>query len=803
MQLFSKIFLKNHYLLTFWLCLLTSTLIFLPFVLLDQGYFLYYGDFNVQQIPFYQHAHEMVRTGSFGWDWNTDLGTNFIGSYSFYLLGSPFFWLTLPFPTAWVPFLMAPLYVLKFSCAGVAAFAFLKRFTKNSHFAILGGLLYAFCGFNLFNVFFNHFHEPMILFPLMLVALEETIFNGRKGILAILIGISTFVNYYFLTGQALFLLLYFIVRVLSGSYPKITLKLMVQLIFESFLGLFLAAALLWPSILMILQNNRLSQNLTGMDLLFYGDEQRYGLILQSLFFPPDIPARPNFFPNSNAKWSSVSLYLPLFTTTGVITFFKYAKKHWLKPLLLVCFVFAWIPYLNSLFSGLNSSYYARWFYMPVLMMVLMTVLSLEKSTWNQRTGVVTTGICVGAFALIGVLPSLENNETVWFSIPPYPDYFWQYVIIAVVSIVLLLILFTFPRFGKRFFTITVSMVMVISVLSSYSHISAGREQQSSDNYQGIVTDGIAADDFDLKDEQFFRIDTYSAPDNVGMMWGLPTINAFHSIVPGSTMDFYNEIGVGRSVASRPELDHLALRALTSTRYLMVHSSGTLPDTWGFTSIGVQNNYTVYENQNFIPMGFTYEQYITETDYNTLDQSTGDQTLLTALWLSDEDAANYGHLLTRFSPETAPILDESTYTALCAQYAQTAATGFEETSYGFTSTITLDRENLVFYSVPYEDGWTATVNGEPVDVIQANIGFMAVVAPAGDNEIVFTYQTPGFTVGVIVSAIAILILLGYLWLVRREKRQRLHRNEVLSLTNRAGHDYLRKTTDQILKKAHKK
>lgn len=64
------------------------------------GIFTYYGDYNCQQICFYMHAHELVKSGQIGWDWVTDLGVNFIGSYSFYLLFSPFFWLTLPFDTA-------------------------------------------------------------------------------------------------------------------------------------------------------------------------------------------------------------------------------------------------------------------------------------------------------------------------------------------------------------------------------------------------------------------------------------------------------------------------------------------------------------------------------------------------------------------------------------------------------------------------------------------------------------------------------------------------------------------------------
>ena len=96
----------NRYLRVFLIALGTAAVIFLPFVLIDQGYFIYYGDFNVQQIPFYQMTHDAIREGNIFCSPTTDLGANFIGSYSFYNLGSPFFWLTLPFPSEVVPYLL-------------------------------------------------------------------------------------------------------------------------------------------------------------------------------------------------------------------------------------------------------------------------------------------------------------------------------------------------------------------------------------------------------------------------------------------------------------------------------------------------------------------------------------------------------------------------------------------------------------------------------------------------------------------------------------------------------------------------
>ena len=148
---------REPYLQVFLLGFAILYLVILPVVIFTRGYFIYYGDYNSQQIPFYYHAHEMVQSLSFGWDWGTDLGSNFIGSYSFYLLGSPFFWLTALLPQQYVLYAMPYLLAMKHAFAALTAYAYIRRFVRNRQAAMVGGLLYAFSGFQLFNIFFNHF----------------------------------------------------------------------------------------------------------------------------------------------------------------------------------------------------------------------------------------------------------------------------------------------------------------------------------------------------------------------------------------------------------------------------------------------------------------------------------------------------------------------------------------------------------------------------------------------------------------------------------------------------------------------
>ena len=269
---------------------------------MSEGYFIFYGDFNVQQIPFYQECHKAIREGNIFWSWSTDLGANFIGSYSFYLLGSPFFWLTVPFPNTLVPYLIGPLLILKFGCAALTAYAYIRRFTRTPEAARLGGLLYAFSGFSVYNIFFNHFHEPIIFFPLLLLSLELLITENKRITFALMVCICSVVNYFFFFGMVVFTVIYFFVRLFSGAV-KVKFSRFAVLIFEAVLGLLLSAFILLPSYMAISGNTRITDFLMGWNAIMYGKEQIYANVLQCFFFPPDIPARPVFFPSADVKWS--------------------------------------------------------------------------------------------------------------------------------------------------------------------------------------------------------------------------------------------------------------------------------------------------------------------------------------------------------------------------------------------------------------------------------------------------------------------------------------------------------------------
>lgn len=775
--------LKNNYIKVFLIAIATATIIFLPFVIADKGLFLFYGDYNVQQIPFYKLAHEAVRSGNIWWSFNTDLGANFVGSYSFYLLGSPFFWLTIPFPTSFIPYLMAPLFILKFGVASVTAFGFISRFTKSDKFALIGALMYAFSGFAVYNIFFNHFNDVIALFPLLLIALEEFIVNRRHCVFILTVALMACVNYFFFAGQVIFIIIYFIFRSKSQGF-KYNIKQFLLLAFESILGVLLASILLLPSLLAIIENPRITEIPLGWDFLTYGNVQRYLLIFQSFFFPPDIPARPNFFPDSNAKWSSVAGFLPLFGMTGVIAFLKDKKKHFVKYIIITCIVLAFIPGFNSIFYMMNSAYYARWFYMPILLMSLATVISLENKSSSMMYGLKWSAIIVGAFTVIGIIPSKKDDIISWFSLPPFISRFWLCVVISVLCLLAVFVIIKFFRTHKYLSRICIAGVCVISVIFSMAFIATGK--MHSFTHKQVVDMGLNAK-FNLPESQtgMYRVDVYNGMDNYPMFWNMPTIQTFHSIVPASVITFYNSIGIERGVASRPDVSYYGLRGLTSVKYLFYDkNSDETPTIPGFQYYDTQNGFDILENTAYVPMAYTYNNYITNTQFEDHDQSTRDVLLTGGMLLSNEQINKYGQYMSPTDDSSIEYVDETNYLSNCSTNARNAATHFNKTNNGFTCDITTYKDNLVYFSVPYDKGFTAYVNGTKTKVENVNNGFCAVFAPSGVNTIDFVYHTPGIDTGAMISLAALILFLLYAglcyFLYRRnpEKYHPLHKQQYL-------------------------
>ena len=767
------------------LCALTAAIFFLPFYILDGGFFHYAGDFNSQQITFYRYMNGFVKGAGYPdsafagaprntFSWATDLGSGVMNAYSFYLYGSPFFWLSVLLPQSWLPYMMVPLLVLKFGVAGGGAFLYLRRYVKNENYAVLGACLYALSGFAVYNVFFNHFVDVVALFPYLLWALDEAIYENRHGLFAFWVAVNLLNNYFFFVGQVIFLCIYFVCKLTAKDF-RLTGRKFGQLLWESVLGVAIGCLLLFPAVLSLLQNPRTIDLSSGWGFLTYAKVQQYLAILLSWILPPDSPYLTSVWSEGVIKWTSMTAYLPLCSLAGAMAYWRSRKADSKKRIVAVCAVCALVPVLNSAFYALNSSYYARWYYMPTLILAAMTVNALEDPDVDLDAPARGIGWIMLATLVFAVVPVRDDATGTWsFGVLKNPEQFFVVLGFGLLGLALYRYLCGIWRQNSRFAQRMTAAVLVFACVFSMVHIGIGKFGQWHTDSDLVEQDTNALQLKNDLPEGDYRIDTYKIHDNIGMWLDKSCLQYFGSTAAPSILSFYPGLGVKRDVRSEPEIANYALRGLLSVEYLITtpekRESFEDEADAGWTYLADVDGYTLYHNDNYVPMGFTYDYYVTKDTYEASVKTLRSNLLLRALVLTDEDVAQYGEYLTELSEDMLNDLHYDSYTQDCADRRAHSCSVFQMNNAGFHAEITLDKTNLVFFSVPYDDGFTAYVNGEKADILRVDEGLMAVLCPAGASSIDFVYQAAGLSASRVVTAVAIPVWVVYVaYFVRRKRR----------------------------------
>ena len=767
------------------LCALTAAVFFLPFYLLDGGFFHYAGDFNSQQITFYRYMNGFVKGAGYPdsafagaphntFSWATDLGSGVMNAYSFYLYGSPFFWLSVLLPQSWLPYMMVPLLVLKFGVAGGGAYLYLRRYVKNANYAVLGACLYALSGFAVYNVFFNHFVDVVALFPYLLWALDEAIYENRHGLFAFWVAVNLLNNYFFFVGQVIFLCIYFVCK-LSARDFRLTGRKFGHLLWESVLGVAMGCLLLFPAVLSLLQNPRTIDLSSGWGFLTYAKVQQYLAILLSWILPPDSPYLTSVWSEGVIKWTSMTAYLPLCSLAGAMAYWRSRKADSKKRIVAVCAVCALVPVLNSAFYALNSSYYARWYYMPTLILAAMTVNALEAPDVDLDAPARGIGWIMLATLVFAVVPVRDDTTGTWsFGVLKNPGQFFAVLGFGLLGLMLYRVLCSKWRQDSRFAQRMTAAVLVFACAFTMVHIGIGKFGQWHTDSDLVEQDTNALLLKNDLPEGDYRIDTYKIHDNIGMWLDKSCLQYFGSTAAPSILSFYPGLGVKRDVRSEPEITNYALRGLLSVEYLITtpekRESFEDEADAGWTYLADVDGYTLYHNDNYVPMGFTYDYYVTEATYETSIKTLRSNLLMRALVLEDEDVKAYGQYLTELPDEMLEELYYDSYTQDCADRRAHSCSVFQMNNAGFHAEITLDKPNLVFFSVPYDDGFTAYVNGEKTDILQVDEGLMAVLCPAGASSIDFVYQAAGLSASRVVTAVAIPVWVVYVACFVRRKRR---------------------------------
>ncbi len=756
----------------------------LPAVIMGRGMLLLTDDFTWQQQIFNIYNTVLMRSRT-SWSWLIDLGSDPANALSFYNLNSPFTLILALFPAGAVPYLTAPMLVLKYAVGAAGAAVFAKKFVKKSSSAVLCGLLYAFSGIQTVSLLFP-FHDSMALFPWLLAALEKLL-EGKPLRFAFVTALCAMTNFYIFFGEVIFLVIWFVFRVLlMKSSAKEKLIQFGKTLGEGVIGVALAGVVLVPSFLAVAANPRIGSR--SFDLLYH--VTRYVTLLQAYFMPADVMGMRNYLFQKGC--SSCAMSLPFIAMALVFT---YIKKNFKSPkayLPVVLVIISLVPVLNGSFSFFNANYYARWFFMPALVFALLSCVVIDRTAlegeegsfgrddivfgaklnaacvvltmlvevaavlWYKVRGVttLTEGVNMPLLVIYGFFGQACAFGLFFIAVKAGPKNFVKVLTVCVLAAGIL----TTGAAAVRYSTGNgYSEYYEAGIVNSEGNIGAEKAKAiltDSEGLAGVLPTGKnyrVRTDWHEEGTEYFA-DSF---DNVSMLAGIPSVNSFISTVDGGLFTFYDLLGTPRNVTTTGSFSEAEMALLSARFYLTTNPGGGPAKGEKYAEYTYNDGTAVYvfSYKNYIPMGFTYDSYLTPEEVKALPAEERALAMLSFVVLEESDAnelAKAGIVLKHANAGEAKPLDEA-----AALRRSTCAVSFEMTETGFNGVFETSAPCIGFVSTPRSEGFTVKVNGKTVKTYSAG-GLLAIPLEAGTSTVEAVYETPGAVAGMVLTGSGVVI-----------------------------------------------
>ncbi len=611
------------------------------------------------------------------WSMDIGYGADIITTLNYYVLGDPLTLLAAFVPKeAWMDEFYSLLILLRIYLSGLSFSAYCL-YRKNEKFpTLMGALLYAFCFWTILGaVRHPYFMNPMIYFPLILMGIEK-IFEKKSSRLYIgMLAVSVISNFYF--GYMIcFMILGYCAARYVRIFGKIRIREMAPWVGKflgfSLISILLAAVTLIPVAICLFSAGR------------FQSERAIPLLYPSSYYSWLIPA---VLTGGAGYWNNMG-----YTAFGVVAIFllflQRKKRTVYKVSLLLMFGCMLLPYAGHVLNGF--SYETNRFSWAAAMIVAYLFVKiwpdLSCLTEKQKKGLAAATILYAGICLVNEKCRMEMALAALVTLG---------ILVCVLNCREWLV-----KSEKVFRGVMLSGLILCLILQGAYQYSPQEENYLADfteNNEALLalTDNSAtAVAAELADGSVWRYDQYGTTRwyNEALQLGVHGVASYWSLSENSYGEFQRELYLNQDLDYRyTGLDGRSfLDALASVRYFGVHSGaeGYLPygysrnaatrwigedaqqaaqaEAQGQTVQGLDaSKISVYENDNWLPLGYTYDRWISREEYETLSVTEKQQALLQGIVLEDSS-------LERAEPE---------YEDVTVEYTETIGDGIERTENG--------------------------------------------------------------------------------------------------------------------------
>lgn len=763
-------------------------------------------DMYHQYTPFMEEFRDKLRSGgSLLYTWDTGLGANFVALYAYYL-ASPLNWLVFLCPHGLVIEFVTAMVVLKTALSGLTFAWYLQRHTGRKRFgAGLFGVFYALSGFMCAYSWNIMWLDCIWLFPLIVLGLEELVREQKPFLYCITLGLSILSNYYISIMICIFLVIYFpIVCFLNYENKRKLGESAAWFALFSLHAGALAAVLLLPEV-MALQSTAAA-------------ESAFPKTFQSYFPVIDMLARHmcgvesetglDHWPNIYCG-TAVYIFFVLYLLDGKISRREKLAYCTLEVFFLASFS---INFLNFIWHGFHypNSLPARQSFIYIFILLLMCYEAFTHLRTMPAKNIGPAFAAAVCFVLLAQKLVTDDAFEFWV----------YYLALALLLLYTALLYLAKKEIKKEILYVAAVLLVIVETVANTAIISVPTTSREAyvrqDDSVALLMEGRArGNEFvrvDYDDEQ---------TKNYGAWSGYHSASVFSSLSGDDMSDFYKKVGCEGGInsyctnGSTPLID-----SLFSVRYTMKKRVSDNPNMHMVQEAGqlfLYENPFVLPIGFAVPDRLLNEWEPSETDpvksQNDFAELLGAGMLLEAqpfeengtnlTFTADEGGEYYINVtnhtvkkasllrmefsdtltnMTRgFLVETGYIPQGITvtldteepqgealrgsvyrfnYDTLERIHNTLSPGGLKVTEWKdsrIKGDIRLEEEQTVFFSIPYDEGWSVTIDGKSAIMDKVFGAFCGVKVPAGDHTLELRYMPDGLLAGLVISLMALGVL----------------------------------------------
>jgi uncharacterized membrane protein YfhO len=733
------------------------------------------------------HVVDYLRTdGIPKWTFFQGMGQNLFGVLTF----EPFlgvFYLVGPERVAYA---MAFVELAKEILGGLFFFLYLREIRVTPYAAIVGGLLFSFTGYVILGGGWYIFSYDAMCIALLLFAYEKLRNQNIWYLLPIPFALIAAYQPFELYLYALLLIVYSLVRSLETSpwQWRPTALSVLKAGALGFLGVLLIAPFFLSNVAQILNSPRVGGKESFFHILssqpvfqFAPPAQYVSEVLR--LFSNDLMGTGTAFRGWQNYLEAPLLYAGLVILLLVpqcIAAVNWRRRIVYVVLLLLCAVPLTFPYFRYAFWLFAGDYFRTFSFFVDLALVYVAMQGLSVITRERRVSVLTAVFTVVVLLLVLYLPSPAYEQ---FAV--IDDGLRTLVAALLVIHGALLVALRAPRLAVL---AKVGMLIAISVEGGYfANITINRRSllSTTELSQRIGFNDYtheAIDYLDSLDTGFYRVakDYASGPTihaslNDGMIQRYQGTTAYHPFNQRGYIDFLQALDVihsGNEIETRwatGPANRLVLQTMTSVKYYLTKRPDENAFGATYDHLADFRDVRVYRNQYALPLGFCYDAYIAASTFAKLSPGLKDQAILEAAVVDDRDVTR----LTGFPSLQPSALVESynvpEYDSDTRTRRQDTLSIREHSQNRIGGTIALTQRRLVFFSIPFDRGWSARVDGKDATLLRLNVGFMGLVLEPGTHTIALEFEPQYLAAGTGISLISMLAFAGLLFRSRISKR----------------------------------